>query len=197
MGKLNISLACCDYDRCRALFDGRVQIEGCEVAATALEPEEAFHRAFKFQEFDVSELSLSSYTNTLAKGGISFPDRFQAKTALRFCDGFGFLKAAGDKVGSAALNAESLAAAAARAAAAPPARIFSWVPRRPTSASTRRSCKIPPCSRLQAALLPGATIVWLRRFRSWATNPSTRSEARLWAMDTTASLGVWEKASLR
>ena len=68
MGKLNISLACCDYDRCRALFDGRVQIEGCEVAATALEPEEAFHRAFKFQEFDVSELSLSSYTNTLAKG---------------------------------------------------------------------------------------------------------------------------------
>ncbi len=51
--------------------------------------------------------------DTLAKGGITFPDRFQAKTALRFCDGFGFLKAAGDKVGSAALNAESLSAAAA------------------------------------------------------------------------------------
>lgn len=51
--------------------------------------------------------------DTLSKGGITFPDRFEAKTALRFCDGFGFLKAAGDKVGTAALNADSLAAAAA------------------------------------------------------------------------------------
>jgi ABC-type branched-subunit amino acid transport system substrate-binding protein len=51
--------------------------------------------------------------DTLGKAGITFPDRFQAKTALRFCDGFGFLKAAGDKVGTAPLNADSLAAAAA------------------------------------------------------------------------------------
>jgi 4,5-dihydroxyphthalate decarboxylase len=68
LGKLQISLACCDYDRCRALFDGRAQIEGCEIAATPLEPEEAFHRAFKFQEFDVSELSLSSYALTVSRG---------------------------------------------------------------------------------------------------------------------------------
>ena len=62
MRKLELSLGCCDYDRTRALFDGRVQIDGCEVAATPVEPEEAFHRAFKYQEFDISELSLSSYT---------------------------------------------------------------------------------------------------------------------------------------
>jgi len=68
MRKLSISLSCCDYDRTRAIFDGRVQIDGCEVAATALEPEEAFHRAFKFQEFDVSELSLSSYTLQISRG---------------------------------------------------------------------------------------------------------------------------------
>ncbi len=68
MGKLRISLACCDYDRARALFDGRVQIDGCEVAATPLEPEEAFHRAFKYQEFDISELSLSSYTLQVSRG---------------------------------------------------------------------------------------------------------------------------------
>ena len=68
MRKLSISLACCDYDRTRALFDGRLQIEGCEVAATAIEPEEAFHRAFKFQEFDLSELSLSSYTLQVSRG---------------------------------------------------------------------------------------------------------------------------------
>ncbi len=68
MRKLEISLGCCDYDRTRALFDGRVQIDGCEVAATPVEPEEAFHRAFKYQEFDLSELSLSSYTAQLARG---------------------------------------------------------------------------------------------------------------------------------
>lgn len=66
--RLELSLACCDYDRTRALFDGRARIDGCTVAATALEPEEAFHRAFKYEEFDVSELSLSSYTVQVARG---------------------------------------------------------------------------------------------------------------------------------
>ena len=66
--KLQISLACCDYDRTKAIFDGRAAIDGCEVACTAIEPEEAFHRAFKFQEFDVSELSLSSYTLQVSRG---------------------------------------------------------------------------------------------------------------------------------
>ena len=68
MRKLEISLGCCDYDRTRALFDGRVQIDGCEVVATAEEPEEAFHRAFKYQEFDISELSLSSHTAQVSRG---------------------------------------------------------------------------------------------------------------------------------
>jgi 4,5-dihydroxyphthalate decarboxylase len=31
MTKLTISLACCDYDRTRAIFEGRVPFEGCEV----------------------------------------------------------------------------------------------------------------------------------------------------------------------
>lgn len=65
---LQVSLAAGDYDRTRAIFDGRVRIEGCEVAAVQLEPEEAFHRAFKFQDFDISEISLSSYTMTTARG---------------------------------------------------------------------------------------------------------------------------------
>ena len=68
MAKLAISLACCDYDRTRAIFDGRVGIEGCEVIGTAIEPEEAFHRAFKYREFDVSELSLSSHTLQVSRG---------------------------------------------------------------------------------------------------------------------------------
>ena len=65
---LQLSLAVCDYDRTRALFDGRAEVEGCDITAVPLEPEEAFHRAFKFQEFDISEVSMSSYMMTTARG---------------------------------------------------------------------------------------------------------------------------------
>lgn len=65
---LQVSLAAGDYDRTRAIFDGRARIEGCEVVAVQLEPEEAFHRAFKYQDFDISEISMSSYTMTTARG---------------------------------------------------------------------------------------------------------------------------------
>ena len=68
MSKLKISLSCCDYDRCRAIFDGRAPIEGCDVTSVAIEPEEAFHRAFKFQEFDISEISMSSHTLMTSRG---------------------------------------------------------------------------------------------------------------------------------
>lgn len=67
MTKLTVSLAGCDYDRTRALFDGRVGIQGCETIAVAMSPEEAFHRAFRFQEFDITELSLSNYMNVTAR----------------------------------------------------------------------------------------------------------------------------------
>jgi 4,5-dihydroxyphthalate decarboxylase len=65
---LHLTLAVCDYDRTRALFDGRVRVEGCDITPVALEPEEAFHRAFKYHEFDVSELSISSHTLTVSRG---------------------------------------------------------------------------------------------------------------------------------
>ncbi len=65
---LKVSLAVCDYDRTRAIFDGRAPIEGCEVAAVPIEPEEAFHRAFKYQEFDITEMSMSSHTLMTSRG---------------------------------------------------------------------------------------------------------------------------------
>ncbi len=68
MSGFQLSMGCCDYDRTRALFDGRVRIEGCELLPAAIEPEEAFHRAFSFQEFDVSEISISSHTLMTARG---------------------------------------------------------------------------------------------------------------------------------
>ena len=68
MSNLAVSLGCCAYDRTRAIFDGRAAIKGCDVICDPIEPEEAFHRAFKFQEFDISELSLSSHMMTTSRG---------------------------------------------------------------------------------------------------------------------------------
>ncbi len=65
--KLSLSLACANYDRTRALLDGRVQIEGCEITPIIIDPEETFHRVFKSQEFDICEMSLSSHTSNIAK----------------------------------------------------------------------------------------------------------------------------------
>jgi 4,5-dihydroxyphthalate decarboxylase len=62
MTKLQLSLSCTGYDRVRPLFDGRVQIDGVDIIPSAVEPEEGFHRAFKFVEFDIAELSISSHT---------------------------------------------------------------------------------------------------------------------------------------
>jgi 4,5-dihydroxyphthalate decarboxylase len=68
VGALQISLSASDNDRTRAIFDGRAPVEGCDVNSVSLGPEESFHRAFKYHEFDVSEISLSSYTMTAARG---------------------------------------------------------------------------------------------------------------------------------
>src|SRR5262249_1175520 len=66
--RLSLSMACCDYDPCHALFDRTVRVDGVDLIATPLEPEEAFHRAFQGQEFDISELSLSSFTMLTSRG---------------------------------------------------------------------------------------------------------------------------------
>lgn len=68
MAKLELSVAVGIYDRTFSIFDGRTPIEGCEIYAVPLHPEEAFHRAFKHQEFDVTEMSLSSHALTVARG---------------------------------------------------------------------------------------------------------------------------------
>jgi 4,5-dihydroxyphthalate decarboxylase len=65
---LQISLSVGDYDRTRAIHDGRVRIEGCDTSVVMMAPEEAFHRAFKYQEFDVTEISMSSHMLSLARG---------------------------------------------------------------------------------------------------------------------------------
>src|SRR5437763_8727150 len=72
MAKLMVSVAGVDYDRTRALFDGTVPIAGCETICCAMSPEEAFHRAFRYQEFDITELSLSNSMALVAKGANAY-----------------------------------------------------------------------------------------------------------------------------
>ena len=67
MAKLNLSIAVRDYDRTRPLSDGLVQIDGVDPVFMALDPEEIFFRAFRRAEFDVCELSMSSFTVKIAQ----------------------------------------------------------------------------------------------------------------------------------
>jgi 4,5-dihydroxyphthalate decarboxylase len=68
MSTLPLTIGCWNYDRTRALMDGRVPIEGCDPRFLALGPEEVFFRAFRHAEFDVCELSFSSYMMATARG---------------------------------------------------------------------------------------------------------------------------------
>lgn len=68
MNGLRLSLAMGDYDRTRPIADGRVAIDGVEPICMLLSPEEMFFRAFRHQAFDISELSLSSYSISVARG---------------------------------------------------------------------------------------------------------------------------------
>src|SRR5262245_17078115 len=72
MVEVPITIACGNYDRTRAIRDGRVKVEGCEATYLPLYPEEIFFRAFRYQEFDVSELSFSSYIRTVATGNSAY-----------------------------------------------------------------------------------------------------------------------------
>jgi 4,5-dihydroxyphthalate decarboxylase len=65
---LKLTVAVTYYDRTRALLDGRVGIEGCETTVLELEPEEMFHRALHYREFDVAELSFSNFLTLTAEG---------------------------------------------------------------------------------------------------------------------------------
>jgi 4,5-dihydroxyphthalate decarboxylase len=68
MSDLKLTLACWDYDRTRALIDGRVRPAGIDLDIKVLRPRQAFQRMLETQEFHVSELSLASYTALKGRG---------------------------------------------------------------------------------------------------------------------------------
>ena len=70
MSKLRITLGCWNYDRTRALAEGRIQPDGIDLIFISMPVEETFFRMLRHREFDVAEMSLSSYTVSLFK-----PDR--------------------------------------------------------------------------------------------------------------------------
>src|SRR5665213_3413722 len=72
MAKLNLSVAVRDYDRTRPLSDCLVQIDGVDPVFMALDPEEIFFRAFRRAEFDICELSMSSFTVKTSQGSCPY-----------------------------------------------------------------------------------------------------------------------------
>ena len=82
MAKLRLTLACWDYDRTRALIDGRVRPDGIDLTYLSQPVEETFFRMMRFKEFHCSEMSLSSYAASLGQKNPPFiaipvfPSRF-------------------------------------------------------------------------------------------------------------------------
>jgi 4,5-dihydroxyphthalate decarboxylase len=72
MPNLKVTLACWDYDRTRLLIDGRVKPEGIDLDVEVLRPRQTFQRMLDNKEFEVSELSLASYTALKGRGECPF-----------------------------------------------------------------------------------------------------------------------------
>ena len=82
MAKLRLSFGCWNYDRTRALQDGSIGVDGIDLVCLNMPVEETFFRMLRNREFDVAELSLSSYTVSLFRDPKQFiaipvwPSRF-------------------------------------------------------------------------------------------------------------------------
>lgn len=72
MSKLSLTIATGDYDRVRAIREGRVEVAGCDATYLLLEPEELFFRQARYREFDVAEMSFSTYLMQRQRGLTDF-----------------------------------------------------------------------------------------------------------------------------
>jgi 4,5-dihydroxyphthalate decarboxylase len=68
VSRLSITIASWDYDRVRALTDGRVRVEGCDANYVTMPVEELFERAFFHGEFEVAEIGFSPFLIALSRG---------------------------------------------------------------------------------------------------------------------------------
>ena len=65
MAPLHLTFACGDYDRTRAVSEGTIRPDGIDLTYLRLPVEETFFRMMRHREFEVAELSLSSYVLSL------------------------------------------------------------------------------------------------------------------------------------
>ncbi|MGE3247507.1 MAG: ABC transporter substrate-binding protein, partial [Beijerinckiaceae bacterium] len=69
---ISLSLALSNNERTRPILEGRFQPQGIRLMPTTVHPSEMFWRQLKFAEFDVSEMSMSSFFITTARGDRRF-----------------------------------------------------------------------------------------------------------------------------
>ena len=72
MERLRLTLACGRYDRTLPLAEGRARPEGIDLNVVFLGYEELFWRMLRHEEFDASEMSLSSYMMARHRGRPEF-----------------------------------------------------------------------------------------------------------------------------
>jgi 4,5-dihydroxyphthalate decarboxylase len=89
MGKLNLAFISAFNERVEPLMNGTVKAEGIELIPTYSHPAETFWRQLKFGEFDVAEMSMSSYLIAKAQGADmialpAFPSRRLFQTELSY-----------------------------------------------------------------------------------------------------------------
>jgi ABC-type nitrate/sulfonate/bicarbonate transport system substrate-binding protein len=65
VARLPLTFACGDYDRTRALEEGTIRPDGIELTYLRLPVEETFFRMARHREFEVAEMSLSTYVLSL------------------------------------------------------------------------------------------------------------------------------------
>ena len=68
MSKLTLGFVSEKNERVDPLVDGRVPVEGVELIGTRSDPSETFWRQLNFQEFEIAEMSLSSYLIARSRG---------------------------------------------------------------------------------------------------------------------------------
>ena len=72
MANLRLTFACGPYDRTQAVRDGTIRPDGIDLTYLTLQPAEIFWRMLQYQEFDVSEMSLSNYATLVSSGKAPF-----------------------------------------------------------------------------------------------------------------------------
>lgn len=67
MSKLPLTVAMSEYDHLRDVFNGAVPVEGADLTYLHFSVEEIFHRFTRYQEWDVSEMSMGKLVSVISQ----------------------------------------------------------------------------------------------------------------------------------